>query len=143
MCLSEGTDVPGYRWMVGSCTDGRISLEPRSNSYPRANSFRPKFVGYFERVDGVTVLRGRYAMSESTRIFLAIWFGIFAFAALLGAEALFQRKEGWLEAVLFAAALSLAGAFVIRTGKQAGASDAKWLAATISMVLRGASDAAA
>jgi hypothetical protein len=81
---------------VGRVGESRVVLG-RSIPYVR-NSFKPYFVGRFQKTHDGIVLRGTFSMHWSVRVFLSVWFGLAMFwtgtAAhyALGSE---QAEDWW------------------------------------------------
>ena len=100
------------------------------------NGFKPFFTGHFLIRDGVTVLTGQFGMSKATKIFMTVWLGIVAFAAISMLLASFTTKPAsppWVGAMPLL--MVFAGLGLVALGKWFGRNDAAWLSGVISQAL--------
>lgn len=100
------------------------------------NSFKPFFVGRFEVRDGVTVLAGRFTLTQSVKIFMTVWFGALL---LIGGEILVSRVEARWSAppfVMFLPVLMVAGGVLLLAfGKWLSRNDVVWLSSVFERAL--------
>ena len=73
---------------VGPVTESRVRLQRVIPLF--GNSFKPIFVGRFERIDGRVVLRGRFTMFLFSKIFMTLWLAVALFWTIVAAVAALQ-----------------------------------------------------
>jgi hypothetical protein len=121
---------------VGHVAEHRVRLQ-RVIPMVR-NSFKPIFVGRFERRGGGIVLTGRFSMSPVVKVVMTFWFGMvgmFALVALLGGvapngpHALLFRLQPLLMIGL--------GFAIVAAGKWFARNDAAWLSDVMTEALGG------
>lgn len=100
------------------------------------NSFKPFFVGRFERRDGITLLTGRFGMSPFTKIFMTFWLGMVALFGVgflvgsLSATASYPRQI-----VIGPFLMLVAGLGLVALGKWFARNDVAWLTGVIGRAL--------
>lgn len=125
---------------AGTVRENRVSLQ---RVIPMVgNSFKPFFIGRFERRQGKVVLRGRFTMMLLVKVFMAFWFGMLALFAVAGSVAATASPK----AVMFPlAAVGMMGFGVGLTalGRWFSRNDPAWLTDVICTALRAPSDTTA
>ena len=79
---------------VGPVTESRVRLQRVIPLF--GNSFKPIFVGRFERIEGRVVLRGRFTMFLFSKIFMTLWLAFARFWTTIAAAAVLEtvtRKD--------------------------------------------------
>ena len=119
---------------VGRVREDKVVLQ-RSVPFVR-NSFKPFFIGRFERTRSGVRLHGRFAMHWSIRAFLTYWFGFavvwIAFAAY--AVVVSDSSEQWWFP-LAGLAMFGAGLAIVSAGKYLARNDIIWLSNVIGAAL--------
>ncbi|GGA46063.1 hypothetical protein [Dyella nitratireducens] len=117
---------------AGTVTASRVSLQ---RVIPMVgNSFKPFFVGKFERRADKVVLIGRFTMHIFVKVFMGVWMAFVAFITLVGGVAATQSHRAvpmpfvGLGMLLFAVLLICFGAWLSRN-------DPVWLSQVISRAL--------
>ena len=99
------------------------------------NSFKPYFIGAFEKGNGRVVLKGRFTMSLYSKAFMSIWFGFIAFWTVLAIlPFLAQDPHTWWFPF---AGMGMFGAGIgmIWGGKWLARNDTEWLSQVIQEAL--------
>ena len=119
---------------VGRVSAERVSLQ---RVIPLVgNSFKPFFVGQFERKNGRVLLEGHFTMHLFAKIFMSIWFGFVIFwIALATYQAIAEGKGNW-HLPFFGLGLFLAGLVMVLIGKWFARNDMAWLSRVISAALK-------
>jgi hypothetical protein len=125
---------------AGAVSSSRVSLQ---RVIPMVgNSFKPYFIGKFERRADKVALVGRFTMHPFVKVFMAIWMGFFVVGTLVGAIAAMQshRAESMPLAGL---GMLLLGVLLVRFGAWLSRNDPAWLSDVIRRALSpsGVSDA--
>jgi len=117
---------------AGTVTASRVSLQ---RVIPMVgNSFKPFFIGKFERRADKVVLVGRFTMHTFFKVFMGVWMGFVALATLAGSMAAMQSHRAGpmplmgLGMLLFAVLLICFGAWLSRN-------DPAWLSEVIRRAL--------
>lgn len=117
---------------AGTVSESRVSLQ-RVIPMVR-NSFKPFFIGKFERRADKVVLVGRFTMNVFAKMFMAVWMGFVSFVTLVGGVAATQSHHAapipfvGLGMLLFAVLLIRFGAWLSRN-------DPEWLSEVIRHAL--------
>jgi len=117
---------------------GRVSVERVSlqRVIPFVgNSFKPFFVGRFERKNGRVVLEGHFTLHFFTKIFMAFWFGFVIFWTAFATYQVIAEGKGDWKLPFFGAGLFLAGSGFVVIGKWFSRNDIAWLSRVITAAL--------
>lgn len=117
---------------AGAVSSSRVSLQ---RVIPMVgNSFKPYFIGKFERRADKVVLVGRFTMHPFVKVFMAIWMGFVVVGTLVGAIAAMQshRAESMPLAGL---GMLLFGVLLVRFGAWLSRNDPAWLSEVIRRAL--------
>ena len=124
---------------VGKVSEDRVSLQ-RVIPFV-GNSFKPFFVGRFERSAGGSILVGHFTMHWAVKAFNTFWFGFcLLWTALALAGSISSPKDAW-HFPLFGLGLFCAGCAAVQAGKWFARNDVAWLSNVISSALSGTSAA--
>jgi hypothetical protein len=119
---------------VGVVTESKVSLQ---RSIPLVhNSFKPFFVGSFQRRGGEVMLSGVFRMHRAVQVFMTIWFGFCLFwtaASTIIATLADSRNPPLLP--LFGLGMIAFGVALVSFGKWLSRNDIAWLSAAISNAL--------
>jgi hypothetical protein len=126
----------GEQAAVGKVSEERVRLQ---RVIPMVgNSFKPFFVGRFERRDGVTVLSGRFSMLLFTKVFMTFWLGAVLLSALVFPVLGVRAQKGSSGFAVFMPIFMLAaGVGLIALGKWFARNDVAWLSKVIEGALSG------
>jgi len=119
---------------VGRVSPERVSLQ-RVIPFV-GNSFKPFFLGRFERKNGKVVLAGHFTMYLFTKIFMSIWFGFVILGIILATYQVIAEGKGNWQLPFFIAGLFLAGFVFVLIGKWFARNDMAWLSRVISAALK-------
>ena len=140
--LSDATEAPGFRLAVRPHMCGRVSEEgvrlERVAPLFR-NSWKPVFVGHFEKSDGQVFLVGTFGVATFTRVFMYV-FVTFGVLWSVGASWSVLARPGPSLPVWFPfAGIGIAGIGVAmsKLGAKLSNGDVPWLTRQISDALQG------
>ncbi len=119
---------------VGRVSAERVSLQ-RVIPFV-GNSFKPFFVGRFERNNGKVVLEGHFTMHFLAKIFMSIWFGFIIFWIALATYQVITTGKGDWQLPFFGLGLFLAGLVFVLIGKWFARNDIAWLSRVITAALK-------
>lgn len=113
---------------AGSVKESRVSLQ---RVIPMVgNSFKPFFIGRFERRNGKVVLAGRFVMNWFVRLFIGLWFGGVAFGTVASMMAATRSHHSALF-FLPGVAMLIAGVGMVSLGAWFSRNDPAWLSDVI------------
>jgi len=117
---------------AGRVSESRVSLQ---RVIPMVgNSFKPFFVGRFERHDDKVILVGRFTMSWFVKSFMVFWLGICALITAVSAlSAIPSPKTASIS--LVGAVMLVSGFALIRFGEWLSRNDPAWLSRVIQKTL--------
>jgi len=119
---------------VGRVRASRVMLQ-RSIPYVQ-NSFKPFFVGRFERTHEGIVLRGHFTMHWVVKVFLSFWFGFCLFWIGMATHSVVTSEQAeywWFP--LAGLGMFGAGLALVQVGKYFARNDIAWLTSVISSAL--------
>jgi hypothetical protein len=117
---------------AGAVSSSRVSLQ---RVIPMVgNSFKPYFIGKFERRADKVVLVGRFTMHPFVKVFMAIWMGFVVFATLASGVAATQSHRA-APMPLFGLGMLLCGVLLVRFGAWLSRNDSAWLSDVIRRTL--------
>lgn len=124
--------VMAQQTAVGRVTESRVALQ---RVIPMVhNSFKPFFVGRFQRNGSKIVLTGRFAVNGFVRVFMAFWLGCCLLFATLGLFMVFRSPQS-LPLPLVGMAMFAAGLGLLRFGGWFSRNDPGWLSDVIRNAL--------
>ncbi|MFC5571611.1 hypothetical protein ACFPN1_16270 [Lysobacter yangpyeongensis] len=122
---------------VGKVSESKVVLQ-RSIPFVR-NSFKPFFVGNFERSGHGVVLVGRFTMHWVVKTFLTFWFGFCLLWTVLATAAVASSQDTLWWFPFAGIGMLAAGAAIVQLGKYFARNDIAWLSKVIEAALsRGA-----
>jgi len=126
----------GRQTAYGSVSDHEVQLT-RTIPFVR-NSFKPVFVGSFQRVGDRTILVGKFTMHWVAKAFLSLWFGFCALWTLLVLVAGISKGLGevwWMP--LGGTGFFLFGILLVGFCRWLSRNDVAWISTVISNALSG------
>lgn len=117
---------------AGTVSESRVSLCRVIPMFQ--NSFKPFFVGRFERRGGKVVLRGRFVMQGFVRAFFVFWMGMTSLMCVVGTVAALRDSKA-LPFPMTTAAMLLFGLGLLRLGGWLSRNDPAWLSVAIRTAL--------
>jgi hypothetical protein len=120
---------------VGTVSEHRVVLQ-RAIPFV-GNSFKPFFVGKFQRGSGGIVLTGRFTMHWFVKAFSTFWFGFCLLWTVLATAAVFSSQDTMWWFPLAGLGMLAAGAAMVQLGKFFARNDTIWLSKVIQAALSG------
>ena len=117
---------------AGTVKESRVSLQRVIPMF--GNSFKPFFVGKFERRAGKVVLVGQFTMHLFTKVFMAFWMGSVALITIAGAVAAIRSHRAW-PMPLMGLGMLLVAVLLIGFGAWLSRNDSAWLSEIIRQTL--------
>ena len=119
---------------VGTVTQDKVSLQ-RAIPFT-GNSFKPFFIGRFEKRGDHALLVGRFTMHRWSKVFISIWFGFVAFwIGIVVAAMPFQMSKYDWWGPLFGIGMFAAGVALVWGCRWLSRNDPVWLSRVISQAL--------
>ena len=122
---------------VGKVSEDRVVLQ-RVIPFV-GNSFKPFFIGKFQRTAGGIVLTGRFTMHWLAKAFMTIWLGFCLFWTVLATISAASSQEVLWWFPFSGLGMIVAGVAMVQLCKFLARNDAVWLSKVISAALSGAS----
>ena len=119
------------QFAMGTVSRDRVRLQ-RVIPFIR-NSFKPFYVGRFERDGARTVLKGRFTIHWFTKVFVTAWLVLFLAGTVVAAFAPGGRNP-WCFPLIFLAGFALAIGMIVLS-KRFARNDSAWLSAVIRKAL--------
>lgn len=120
---------------IGTVSEHRVVLQ-RAIPFV-GNSFKPFFVGKFQRGSSGIVLTGRFTMHWFVKAFLTFWFGFCLLWAVLATIAVLSSQDTMWWFPVAGLGMLAAGAVVVQLGKFFARNDTIWLSKVIQAALSG------
>jgi hypothetical protein len=118
---------------AGKVSENKVVLQ-RSIPFVR-NSFKPFFVGNFERSGHGVVLVGRFTMHWFVKAFLTFWFGFCLLWTALAIAAVISSRDAIWWFPLAGIGMLVVGAAIVQLGKYFARNDIAWLSKVIEAAL--------
>lgn len=118
---------------VGKVSASRVSLQ---RAIPLvSNSFKPFFIGSFQKTHNRVVLSGRFTMHWSTKVFMSVWFCLcLMWTIVVLAGVLIEDLTKWW-APFIGLGMICAGTALVWVGKWFARNDVAWLLRVIREAL--------
>ena len=122
---------------VGKVSEDRVVLQ-RVIPFV-GNSFKPSFIGRFQRTSGGIVLTGRFTVHWFTKAFMTVWFGFCLLWTVLATISVVSAQDVPWWFPLPGLGMIAFGVAMVQLCKFLSRNDAAWLSKVISAALSSAS----